>query len=199
MKRLANYFFKGILFILPVALTIYIVVAVFQLTDSLLGRYFIALGVDIPGLGLLASVVLITLLGLLGNWFVSRRLLDYIDILFGRVPLVKTVYTVIKDTMSALVGNRSSFTKAVMIGLPGDERIKVLGFITAEDLTTFGLKDYVAVYVLQSMQWAGFTLLVPRSSVELLDVSPERALQFIVSAGITGRNHSNGKSGMPGA
>lgn len=199
MKRLANYFFQGILFILPVALTIYIVVAVFNLTDSLLGRYFIAVGIDIPGLGLLASVVLITALGLLGNWFVSRRLLDYIDIIFGKVPLVKTVYTVIKETMSALVGNRSSFTKAVMIGLPGDERIKVLGFITAEDLATFGLKDYVAVYVLQSMQWAGITLLVPRSRVELLDISPEKALQFIVSAGITGRNHSNGRSGIPRA
>jgi uncharacterized membrane protein len=86
-----------------------------------------------------------------------------------------------------------------MIGLPGDNEIKVLGFITAEELTSFGLKDYVAVYVLQSMQWAGFTLLVPRSRVELLDVSPERALQFIVSAGITGKNHFNGRSGGPGA
>jgi len=199
MKRLAKYFFQGILFILPAALTIYIVVAVFQLTDSLLGRYFVALGVDIPGLGLLTSMVLITVVGLLGNWFVSRRLLDYIDTLFGRVPLVKSIYTIIKDTMNALVGNRSSFTKAVMIGLPGDERIKVLGFITAEELATFGLRDYVAVYVLQSMQWAGITLLVPRSRVELLDVSPERALQFIVSAGITGRNHFNGRSGGPGA
>jgi uncharacterized membrane protein len=199
MKRFAKYFFQGILLILPVALTIYIVVFVFQLTDSLLGRYFIALGVDIPGLGLLTSVILITVVGLLGNWFVSRRLLDYIDTLFGRVPLVKSIYTVIKDTLNALVGNRSSFTKAVMIGLPGDNEIKVLGFITAEELTSFGLKDYVAVYVLQSMQWAGFTLLVPRSRVELLDVSPERALQFIVSAGITGKNHFNGRSGGPGA
>jgi len=199
MKRLAKYFFQGILYILPVALTIYIVVAVFRLTDGLLGRYFIALGVDIPGLGLLASVVLITAVGLLGHWFVSRRLLESIDTLFGRVPLVKTIYTVIKDTMNALVGNRSSFTKAVMIGLPGDERIKVLGFITAEELASFGLKDYVAVYILQSMQWAGITILVPRSRVELLDVSPEKALQFIVSAGITGRNHFNGRSSAPGA
>jgi uncharacterized membrane protein len=110
MKRFAKYFFQGILLILPVALTIYIVVFVFQLTDSLLGRYFIALGVDIPGLGLLTSVILITVVGLLGNWFVSRRLLDYIDTLFGRVPLVKSIYTVIKDTLNALVGNRSSFT-----------------------------------------------------------------------------------------
>lgn len=199
MKRLAKYFFQGILFILPVALTIYIVVGVFQLTDSLLGRYFIALGVDIPGLGLLASMVLITMLGLLGNWFVSRRLLDYIDTLFGRVPLVKVVYNIIKDTLNALVGNRSSFAKAVMIGLPGDERIKVLGFITAEELEGFGLKDHVAVYVLQSMQWAGFTLLVPRSRVEYLDISPDKALQFIVSAGITHKNMGNGKTTVPGA
>jgi len=134
MKRFAKYFFQGILLILPIALTIYIVVFVFQLTDSVLGRYFIALGVDIPGLGLLTSVVLITLVGLLGNWFVSRRLLDYIDGLFGRVPLVKSIYNVIKDTLNALVGNRSSFAKVVMIRLPGDDELKILGFITAEEL-----------------------------------------------------------------
>lgn len=196
MKRLAKYFLQGVLVLLPIALTIYIVVMVFQLTDSILGRYFLAMGIDVPGLGLLATLVLITLVGLLGNWFVSRRMLDYIDYLFGNMPLIKMIYNIIKDTMHALVGNRSSFAKVVMIGLPGDEEIKLLGFITAEELNWFGLKDYVAVYILQSMQWAGFTLLVPRSRIEFLDVSPDRALQFIVSAGITGKNaNSNGKRG----
>lgn len=199
MKRFAKYFFQGILLILPIALTIYIVVFVFQLTDSLLGRYFIALGVDIPGLGLLTSVVLITLVGLLGNWFVSRRLLDYIDGLFGRVPLVKSIYNVIKDTLNALVGNRSSFAKVVMIRLPGDDELKILGFITAEELECFGLKDHVAVYILQSMQWAGFTLLVPKSRVQYLEISPDKALQFIVSAGITSKNKTNGKMAVLGA
>jgi len=194
MKYLAKYFFQGILVLLPIALTIYIVVAVFKLTDSILGRYFIALGVNIPGLGLLTTIVLITLVGLLGNWFVSRRMLGYIDYFFGNVPLVKVIYNIIKNTINVLVSNRSTFGKVVMINLPGDDEVKILGFITSEELECFGLKDHVAVYILQSMQWAGFTLLVPKSRVEYLNVSPDEALQFIVSAGITGKNNSNGKT-----
>ena len=148
------------------------------------------MGINVPGLGLLATLILIILVGLLGSWLVSRRLLDYIDSLFGKVPFVKIIYTLIKDTMNAILGRRSSFAKVVMISLPGDDQIKILGFITSEELECFGLKDHVAVYILQSMQWAGFTLLVPKERVKYLDVSADKALQFIVSAGITGKNNS---------
>lgn len=193
MKQLAKYFFQGILVLLPIVLTIYIVFAVFNFIDGILGRYFIAMGINIPGLGLLATVIIIIMVGLLGSWLVSRRMLDYIDYLFGRVPLVKTIYTLIKETMNTLLDRRKSFAKVAMISFPGDKEIKMLGFITSEELGYFGLKDYVAVYVLQSMQWAGFTLLVPKDRVEFLDVSPDKALQFIVSAGITGKNNSDSK------
>jgi uncharacterized membrane protein len=191
MKNLAKYFFQGILILLPISLTIYIVVVVFQLTDSLLGRYFIARGLDIPGLGLLASVALIILVGLLGNWFVSRRILNYIDQILGNLPLVRMIYTVIKETTSFLLGKKDSFAKVVMVSFPGSEDIKILGFITTEELEWAGLNGYVAVYILQSMQWAGFTLLVPKSRLEYLDISPDKALQFIVSAGISGKSKSH--------
>ena len=193
MKKIAKYFFQGILVLMPIVLTIYIVVVVFKFIDSILGRHFIAQGINIPGLGLLATIIIIILFGILGSWLVSRRLLDYIDKIFGRVPLVKIIYTIIKDTMNALLGRRSSFAKVVMINLPGDEGMKILGFITNEELEYFGLKDYVAVYILQSMQWAGFTVLVPKERVQYLDISPDKALQFIVSAGITGKDDSKAK------
>jgi len=92
--------------------------------------------------------------------------------------------------MNALLGRKSSFAKVVMIDLPGGNDIKILGFITKEDLEIFGLKDHIAVYILQSMQWAGFTLLVPKSQVQELDVKPDEALKFIVSAGISGNRNS---------
>lgn len=188
MKKLAKYFLQGVLILLPIVLTIYIVVVVFKVTDSFLGRYFLALGINIPGLGLISALALITLVGLLGNWFVSKRILEFIDAAFGRMPLIKLIYSIIKDTLSAFVGNRSSFARAVMISLPGSPEAKILGFITAEELEWLGLKDHVAVYVLQSMQWAGIILLVPKDQVTLLDVGPEQALQFIISAGITGKS-----------
>jgi uncharacterized membrane protein len=194
MKNLAKYFFQGILILFPIALTIYIVVVVFQVTDSLLGRYFIARGLDIPGLGLLASVALIILVGLLGNWFVSRRILNYIDQILGNLPLVRMIYNVVKETTGFLVGKKDSFVKVVLVSFPGAEDMKILGFITTEELEWVGLHDYVAVYIMQSMQWAGFTLLVPKSRLEYLDISPDKALQFIVSAGISGKSKfNNGK------
>ena len=188
MKKLAKYFLEGVLILFPLVLTIYIVITVFKITDSFLGRYFQAAGINIPGLGLISALAIITLIGLLGSWFVSKRIIDFIDTLFGRMPLVKLIYSIIKDTLAAFIGNRSSFARAVMISLPGSPETKILGFITSEELEWLGLKEYVAVYVLQSMQWAGIILLVPKSQVTLLDVSPEQALQFIISAGITGKS-----------
>ncbi|NLK51601.1 MAG: DUF502 domain-containing protein [Syntrophomonadaceae bacterium] len=194
MKKLFSYFLQGILTFLPVALTLYIVVAIFKITDGIIGKYFIRLGINIPGLGILTTLILITIVGILSNWFLSRRVFDYIDRIFGRTPLIKLVYNIIKDTVNALLGNKNYLGKVVMISLPGDEKVKILGFLTAEEVESFGLKDYVAVYVMQSMQWAGFTLLVPRERVELLDVKAEQALQFIVSAGITGKDKNIGHS-----
>jgi len=190
MKKFVTFFFKGILILVPIVLTIYIVVIVFQLTDSILGRYFVALGINIPGLGLLTTIVLIILVGFLGTQVASGRIFNYIDGLFGKLPLIKIIYNTIKDIMNALLGRKSSFAKVVMIDLPGGDDIKILGFITKEDLEIFGLKDHIAVYILQSMQWAGFTLLVPRSQVQELDVKPDEALKFIVSAGISGNRNS---------
>ena len=190
MKKFVTFFFKGILILVPIVLTIYIVVIVFQLTDSILGRYFVALGINIPGLGLLTTIVLIILVGFLGTQVASGRIFNYIDGLFGKLPLIKIIYNTIKDIMNALLGRKSSFAKVVMIDLPGGDDIKILGFITKEDLEIFGLQDHIAVYILQSMQWAGFTLLVPRSQVQELDVKPDEALKFIVSAGISGNRNS---------
>ncbi|MEN6331620.1 MAG: DUF502 domain-containing protein, partial [Smithella sp.] len=155
MKKFITYFFKGILILVPIVLTIYIVVFVFQLTDSILGRYFVALGIHIPGLGLLTTIALIILVGFLGTQVASGRIFNYIDGLFGKIPFIKIIYNTIKDIMNALLGRKSSFAKVVMINLPGDNDIKILGFITKEDLEIFGLKDHLAVYILQSMQWAG--------------------------------------------
>jgi len=188
LKRLMAYFIQGILTFLPIALTIYVVVGIFNIIDGIIGKYFIAIGINIPGLGLLTTLIFITMVGILSNLFISRRLIDFLDRFMGNMPLVKLIYSIIKETIHALLGNKNYFGKVVMIGLPGDPEIKILGFITAEDAEMFNLKDYVAVYIMQSMQWAGFTFLVPRDRVEILDMKTEVALQFIVSAGITGKD-----------
>ena len=84
-----------------------------------------------------------------------------------------------------------------MLTFPGDDEVKIMGFITSEELEYFGLKDHVAVYILQSMQWADFTVMVPKSRLTYLNVSSDKALKFIVSAGIVSGNNSIGKMDGP--
>jgi len=137
----------------------------------------------IPGVPLLASLLVVILVGYVVSWWLSARLLRYIDNIFTRVPVVKFIYTVIKETLTSLLGEKKSFSKVAVVKVP-NTNMKMLGFITAEDLAYIGFKDHMAVYVMQSMQWAGVTLLVPKEDIEILEgVKMEEVMKFIVSAG----------------
>ena len=140
----------------------------------------------IPGIGLLVTIVLITLLGWMSTKFLTGTVIRLIDQLLEKIPFVKTIYSVIKDTFHSFLGEKKSFSKVALITIPGTD-IKSMGFITTEDLESFHspLKDYVAVYIQQTFQVAGFTLLIPKDQVEIIDVKPEEAMKFILSGGMT--------------
>jgi uncharacterized membrane protein len=202
---LIKYFLNGVLFLTPIALTIYIVHWILSGWDKTAGKVFhfqiqetpmltvlngylpeahrFTFPMEIPGLPLLASIVVVILVGYVVSWWLSARLLRYIDKIFTRVPVVKFIYTIIKDTMASLLGEKKSFSKVAVVRIPNSE-MKMLGFITSEDLSHIGFKDHMAIYVMQSMQWAGMTLLVPKEDVEILEgLKMEDAMKFIVSAG----------------
>ncbi len=186
MKRIIKYFVNGLITLAPIFLTTFIIAKVFSFSDNLAGQFLRRYGIDIPGLGLLVALAIITVVGFLAaSWF-SNRIFRWIDRLFSEIPLVKIVYTIIKDTISSLTGEKRSFSKLAMIDLGND--MKVLGFVTAEDLERFGLSDHIAVYVQQSMQWAGNLVLVPREKVAILDIPVEEGMKFLVSAGIASNN-----------
>jgi uncharacterized membrane protein len=197
---LIKYFLNGVLFLTPIMLTIFIVHKILAAWDKTAGKLFPAeffknltiplnppFGtgeqIVIPGLPLLASILVVILIGYVVSWWLSARLLRYIDNIFTKVPVVKFIYTIIKDTLSSLLGEKKSFSKVAVIRVPGTN-MKMLGFITSEDLSYIGFKDHMAVYVMQSMQWAGVTLLVPKEDIEILEgVKIEEVMKFIVSAG----------------
>ncbi|NPV27443.1 MAG: DUF502 domain-containing protein [Firmicutes bacterium] len=188
MKRLAKYFVNGLITMVPILLTTYIVLKVFNFLDGLLGRYLIEyLGIKIPGLGLLITLVIITAVGFLATAWISRKVLSLIDHLVNKIPLIKGVYGTIKDTVNSLLGDKKSFSQVALVDLPGT-RAKIVGFVSTEDLSAFGPidADHIAVYVPQSFQVAGFTLLVPRADVTILEMSPDEAWRFILSAGVAG-------------
>ncbi len=190
MRFLAKNFLNGMLTIVPIFVAVYVCYKVFTVLDGLLGQYVRPHldGRYVPGLGLLATVALITVCGWLSTQYVSGRLIRLIDRLLESIPLMKTVYSVAKDTIASLIGEKRSFSKVVLVTLP-ESGWKCLGFITMDDVGAWHdpLADYVAVYVPQTFQVAGLTLLVPKEQVEVIDMAPEEAMKFILSGGVAAR------------
>ncbi|WP_079509450.1 DUF502 domain-containing protein [Mesobacillus jeotgali] len=191
MKNILKNFINGILTIVPIILVIYVIYKTFMFLDSLLGNRLKPYLQEsyIPGIGLLTTLILITFLGWLSTRFITGSIIRLVDRLLEKIPFVKTIYSVIKDTVHSFLGEKKSFSKVALIKIPGTN-MKSLGFITAENLQTFyePLSGYVAVYVPQTFQVAGFTFLIPKEEIEILDVKPEEAMKFILSGGMTSTN-----------
>ncbi|WP_018131720.1 DUF502 domain-containing protein [Effusibacillus pohliae] len=191
MKRFMKYFVNGLITTAPIALVLYIVVQVFEFSDNLLGRYLKARMGDgyIPGVGLLVTLMLITLVGWLATQYVSRSLLQLFERLIERMPVLKSIYSIAKETIESVFGEKRSFTKVALVRIPNSS-LRLLGFVTAEELEKLSadLDGHIAVYLPQSFQMAGVTVLVPKQDVELLAISSEDAMRFILSAGVSGRH-----------
>lgn len=179
MKTLAKNFLRGCLVVVPVVATLYAVYFVVHTLDGLLG-------LRVPGVGFVISIALITAIGAFASNVVGKRLLEMPDKLFGHIPFVKLIYTSLRDFMAALVGERRSFDRPVVVSLGGESDLRVFGFITRDDLGAFGLQEHVAVYLPQSINFAGQLLLVPRTRVQPLDVPAATILPVIVSGGMAG-------------
>ncbi len=183
MKKLLNYFIKGLLIFAPTALTIFVLVWVFTSLDKIFGKL---LPIYIPGLGLLSTLVLIVVIGFLASNFLGRKFFGLIEKLFTKVPLVKLLYSAVKDMIEAFAGEKKSFDKPVLAALSPKSSAKVLGFVTRDNLENLGLEDYVAVYMPQSYNFAGNVLLFPKEAVHALDIESSEAMAFIVSGGLSG-------------
>ncbi|MFC0477968.1 DUF502 domain-containing protein [Robertmurraya beringensis] len=190
MKSILKSFVNGILTIVPIILVIYVTYKTFMFLDGLLGGFLKQYFKEsyVPGIGILATLVLITILGFLSTKFVTGTIFRIIDRLLEKIPFVKTVYSVIKDTVHSFLGEKKSFSKVALVTVPGTN-MKSLGFVTSEDLEVFyePLSDYIAVYVPQTFQVAGFTFLIRKEDVEFIDVKPEDAMKFILSGGMTSK------------
>jgi uncharacterized membrane protein len=177
VSRLFNYFFKGIVFLAPFALTIYVCVRVFTTIDGWLG-------IPIPGVGFLATIVLITLFGFLAQGLLTRSVFGVIERILDRLPFVRLLYSSTKDLLNAFVGEHKRFDKPVTVlyaGGPG----RALGFVTQQSLVTMGLSAHVTVYLPQSYNFAGQLLIFPVSAVMPLAADSADVMAFIVSGGVT--------------
>jgi len=179
MKKLTKYFLEGLLFLVPLVATIYVLYIVFVKIDRLFGF-------EIPGLGLAFTILLITVIGFIASNFLTRRIVLLVDKTFRRLPLVKIIYSSIKDLIGAFVSEKKGFIKPVLVTLLPGSNIQVVGFVTRENLDNLGLIDKVAVYLPQSYNFAGNLIVVPKEQVAPINAESKSVMAFIVSGGISG-------------
>ena len=175
MRTLIRSFLKGLLIVVPVAVTIYIVWFGVTLLDGIVAAPF-------PGFGLLVVTAGITLIGLLASNAIGRKMVDLLERGFSRMPVVKLVYSSIKDLMGAFVGDKKTFDRPVMVQM-GDG-FRVFGFITCSTFDDPKLFNHVAVYLPQSYNFAGNLVIVHRDRVESIDADGAQFMAFIVSGGV---------------
>ena len=179
MKRLVDNFLKGCLVLVPTVTTIYVVWFVLHKMDSLFP-------LPIPGLGLLLAVVAITAIGWVASNVVGRRVVEWIEHLLKNLPVVRLLFTSIKDLMGAFVGDKRTFDKPVLVRPDPNGTLRMLGFVTCERFDDARLAGHVAVYLPQSYNFAGNVVVVPRGQVETIDADGAEFMTFIVSGGVSG-------------
>lgn len=187
MSKIIRYFLQGLILIAPIAITVYALVMLFEFIDGLLIKTLTNLiGFEIPGLGLVIIVVTISLIGFLGTTILFKPIISSLDKLISQAPLVKIIYTSIKDFMSAFVGKDKKFTEPVLVKVNKDAELEKFGFITQHDLSKLGVeKGKVAVYLPHSYNFSGNLFVVPIENVRPIDASPTEVMKFIVTAGVT--------------
>lgn len=186
-RSLPTYFFRGLLFVVPVALTIYILVVCIRWLDNLID-------ISVPGLGLLTIIASITLIGYLASTLLAAPLFRLLEEVLTKLPLVNIIYSSLKDLISAFVGDKKKFDRPVLVALSDDLNIRKPGFITQDDLTQLGLIDQVAVYLPHSYNFSGNLFIVPSQYVTPIEASSTAIMKFIVSGGVSGlEEHVGGK------
>lgn len=176
MNWLLKNFLRGLVIVVPIAVTIYLLVQAFLSLDRILQ-------LTTPGLGIAVLLGATILIGALAGNFAGRRLFAIMERLFTRAPIVRIVYAAIKDLLEAFVGNKRRFDRPVAVSVTDD--IRTFGFITRDDLGELGLPGDVAVYVPFSYTWDGCLLVVPRERVRALDADSANIMALVVSGGVS--------------
>lgn len=182
MNWLIKNFLRGLVIVVPVALTVYLLFQTFVWLDRLLHFDGLKL-VDVPGLGVAILFGLILLVGALAGNFVGRRVFALMETVFTKAPIVRIVYAAIKDLLEAFVGNKRRFDRPVTVTI--SEGVRTFGFITRDDLDALGMPGDVAVYVPFSYTWDGCLLIVRRERVAALEADSASVMALVVSGGVS--------------
>jgi uncharacterized membrane protein len=192
MKKITRTFFTGLAVTLPVVVTLYLLVWATLTTERALDgvlRFVLPQAIYVPGLGVVLGVVLVFLVGLLMRTWAARNIFAWTERQMYRVPVVKTVYGALRDFTTFLSRPQKQGPQQVVLVRLGDTDLRVMGFVTRDDLAglppNMSEPGMILVYMPMSYQVGGYTALIPRASVQPVDMSFEEAMRFTLTAGLS--------------
>ena len=195
LNKLRNYFVTGVVVLIPIGITLYLTKFIIQISSNIIPKEINPnhyLPFSIPGIEILLSILLITLIGGLSLSFLGKKILQLIDDLFKRIPFLRTIYSAIVQMTDSFANKNNDKKSVVLIEYPRKGSWAV-GFATKKNKTEISKKagkDLINVFVPTTPNpTSGFLLMFPEDEVLYLDMTFEEASKFIVSAGTS--NPSN--------
>jgi len=191
---LLRYFVKGLLVVVPIGAAFFLIYWAVSTIDKALNLSDV-LWVDkagkhvyIPGLGILNVLVVILIAGILVTNVVTDPIKRWFNRWLNRLPLIKFLYSSIKDLTEAIVGEEKKFNEPVIVEV-NEFGLKKVGFIVQKDLSSLDLPGEVAVYFPYSYSFAGQVVIISATKVKHLDKNAADMMKFVISGGVSGLDH----------
>src|SRR4030043_579645 len=191
---LKNYLLTGLIVVVPITITVYIIQTLIGVMDDFLSFVPNAyhpdtlLGFHLPGLGLVLVTILVFLIGLLTHSYIGNKVVEIWDLLVGRIPLVRNIYQAIKQFTEAVCSNTGShFKQVVMLGFPRPGLYSI-GFLAGPakgEIETRAGQPVMSIFIpCTPNPTTGYYVLIPEKDLIPLDMSVEEAFKLIVSSGL---------------
>jgi uncharacterized membrane protein len=187
-RAIRRYLLTGLIVLLPAAITIYVLARLFFALDDILGRFVVKyVGHPLPGVGLVALILIIVGIGAVASNFIGKRLIGLGEDVVNRIPVMRWIYRTSKQLFSILLEERTNtFRRVVLVPYPY-RGCYCIAFVTSEAPRTVGEaigSDFVTVFLPTAPNpTSGLLLVVPRADVIPLDISVEEGLRLVISAG----------------
>ena len=187
--RFRNYFIAGVVVLIPIGITLYLTIFIISISSKILPKeinpnYY--LPYNIPGLEIFIALILITIIGWLSLSFLGKKLLEVLNNVLRRIPILRTIYSAIGQMTETLAPKKNSKKSVVLIEYPRKGSWAV-GFATKDnkgEISRKTNKNLVNVFVPTTPNpTSGFLLMFPKEEIVYLDMDFEEASKFIVSAG----------------
>ena len=187
--RIRNYFITGVVVLIPISITVYLTLFLVSISSKILPKelnpnYY--LPYNVPGLEIIISVIIITLIGWLSLSFIGKRLLNVFNNVLKKIPILRTIYSAIGQMTETFTSTDAVKKNVVLVEYP-KKGTWAVGFATKEnsgEISDKAKRKLINVFVPTTPNpTSGFLLMFPKEEVIYLDLTFEEASKFIISAG----------------